>query len=242
MGIVVVMAAIAFPFASGLEEGNKMMGCQANLRAIDRALKLYHLDVGRYPGPVRTICDACNTTSDNALPECPNCGEKEKIRYVGGLHDLVEGGYLKDTCLGCPAGPYERTQPQYYIAYEENDPEADKGSGAFKYLPTRTTWSAAGGLGTTDTIDGRSVPIYFRQLGPDPTAPAPWDGAAIEWYADESTVVTWCNHHAGLIRRDGKDQYLMLFLDGRVQLHDMADVVGGDAIVDETWRTAPKAP
>ena len=239
IGIFVVLAAMAFPFATGVKEGNNMMGCQANLRGIDRATKLFHLDTGKYPRPVSTICHACSTTTPNAVEECPSCGETDDLEYVGGLHDLVEGGYLKQQCLACPASPYDREQPQHYISYEGEDPDADKGGGAFKYLPNRTTWSAASGLSTTDTINGRDVPIYFRQLAPDPTATAPWDGNSIEWHADESTVVTWCNYHAGLIRRNGEDQYLVLFLDGQAQLHSLDSLAGSDAAIDETWRVTP---
>ncbi len=241
IGIFVLLAVVAFPFVTGVEEGNKMMGCQSNMQAIYRALKMYHLDMHGYPGPLKTVCWACNppTVTDHWVDKCPVCGETDKLEYVGGLHALVNGGYLDLQSLVCPSSPYDREQAVYTTSYEDEDPDADKGNGAYKFLPNRISWSEAGGLSTTDSVEGRDVPIYFRQLAPDPKAPAPWNGRGITWNADESTVVTWCNYHAGLIRRDGKDQYLVLFLDGRVQMQDMDRIAGSDALIDETWRATP---
>jgi len=213
IGIIVLLFAIMIPIASRLVAGQRFQGCEMRLNKIGHALRMYRLDEGGFP-PYEVV--------------------NGKIRGRG-LLALLDTGYLRspDT-LRCPSDDrdYASECTQYGTAafgYGPKDPISymwiDPGAGhvaslpAFKYLSDRQV-----AVGDRD---------YDR---------VPYAGRGSAYQPDDTTVLTWCNYHQGVITEGGKGQYLVLFYDGHIERLNASLLRSGDVSTtppEEAWRVWP---
>jgi prepilin-type N-terminal cleavage/methylation domain-containing protein len=237
IALVAVLAAIIVPIGRRLRVDNRKMTCQQHLQAILQALKMYRLDEGQFPyfdpiadGPPRAYSPALDP--DN--------------RRHFGLMLLLDGGYITNprilTCgddrsgfaacydtvdpCGPPPGGCARQTADVVEAYVRKDCAAD----AWPYQPFRGQ--------TTDDIDpvtGRNQ-LYRQLVGPrsDGLPGGGW-GSARYWVPDDTTIVTWCPHHAKRLTRGGRGQYLVLYYDGRINEQDASLFAAGGG-----WRVQPE--
>ena len=195
IAILAVLASIAFRFGDRLGEGQRVVQCQAQLKAIYQAIRMYKLDTGGVPPFI--------PAEYSNLIGLAKTGDPDARRKVSeyGLNLLYVLGYIDSRrALKCPDNdldPRGYSYVEVYWAemngYQTQDPE----TGEWPYLPD---------LGITDPSD----PRYYRQLQPRGELPRRW------WPSDD-TVITWCRFHRGLYRKGGHDLDLVLFWDGSVE-------------------------
>ncbi|HIE09168.1 MAG TPA: type II secretion system protein [Armatimonadetes bacterium] len=195
IAILAVLASIAFTFGDRLGEGERVVQCQAQLKAIYRAIKMYKLDTGGVP--------PFYPSEYEALLQDAKGGDEHARQRVSeyGLNLLYALGYIDSRrVLKCPdndVNPRDYPYVEVYWAemngYQTQDPDTLE----WPYLPD---------LGITDPND----PRYRRQLQPATEPPHRW------WPSDD-TVITWCRFHRGLYRKGGRDMDIVLFWDGSVE-------------------------
>jgi len=194
IAILAVLASIALRFGDRLGEGQRVVQCQAQLRAIYQALKMYKLDTGGVPpfSPAEYI----------SLPP--------EGRWEYGLGVLYQMGYLDNKkVFKCPdhdIDPRDFAQIEDYWAAMNGYQDPRDESGQFPSPSNINEWPYLPDLGITD----RANPNFYRQLQPAGETPSRW------WPSDD-TVVTWCRFHRGLYRKGGEDLDLVLFWDGSVE-------------------------
>ncbi len=191
LAILALLASIAFRFGDRFGEGQRAAQCQAQLRAIYQALKMYKLDEGGVPPFDPLLAQDSDPTKD----------------LNQGLWVLYNLGYIKSRrTFKCPdnevsvrdfeSEPDEERRVLLYWREMNGYQRYDEEAGQWPYQPD---------LGITDP----SNPNYYRQLQPTSEIPRRW------WPRDD-TVVTWCRFHRGLYRKGNVDQDVVLFWDGRV--------------------------
>ena len=235
MSIAAAVVAITIPAAQSLSQGNRATTCVTQMQRIGQALKLYALDEGSVPAFYPGMHDPASGL-DELLPEVDDEDGwvEEKIRRSGLLR-LVDTGYLgNEATLNCPADFEHRLgHPLYAYSYMVRDEEAESVSGPYvdynqhKYLSCR-------GI-SRDAAD----PDVRRQLSPlPPTA----TGELVPeisrgWHPDDTTLVTWCEHHHHAIRQNREGQYMALFWDGSARRIPGYVFRGGGPV--DAWRVRP---
>lgn len=205
MAILAVLASIAFRFGDRLGEGERVVQCQAQLKAIYQAIKMYKLDTGGVP-PFFTR--DWRGPDDEVYKGYLDLPPTERWKYGLGL--LYQMGYLDNKkVFKCPDHDIDpRGFPSiedYWAAMNGYQDPRDE-NGQFPSPTDINQWPYLPDLGITDPND----PNFYRQLQPKKVDPRRW------WPADD-TVVTWCRFHRGLYRKGGHDLDLVLFWDGSVE-------------------------
>lgn len=215
ISIATVLMAMAVPIGKSLREGNRMMACGSNLKAIHQAMKLYALDErGVPPSELAVGDDPANLTTEPVGP---------------GLWALYITGYFgQQTILHCPSGvAMAKTDPEYYRSYDGRDKKAGyDGSGnlsglnQYRYLPYRGE-------------DDPASPDFYRQLARGTGTTTVYDPT---WQPDDRALVCWCDHHAESFTRGGEGQYQVLYWGGQVKVkpRSLFRKAGQDA-----WRVRP---
>lgn len=244
IGVVALLFAIMIPIGRRMRESNRMNMCEVNLQSVYRALKMYQLDEGAYPyfDPMG-VNDAEHPYAgepppyhDPTDPTGPPTPESWEGRRHYGLLKLLDAGYITNPkTLQCPRDPGPQTTSMvpdtsrvssigpyesYCIVLDESgapvlvtDPITGEQRAIYKYQPNRRRQEAGEPPFTSD---------WYRQLAaakPDPTDPTKEyaDFRDRYWMPQDSSIITWCDYHARSYTRGGKNQYIVLFHDGRIQ-------------------------
>jgi len=225
--LLAIAIAIMLPMLPGVGTRGLGMQCQLNLQALYQAIKLYHLDYQGYP-PFDTCSPDQSPPTGRGLLALYSF-----VEYDPQVADYrrIRTGYLNSpSYLHCPLD-----RSQKFKADDDNDGKIDEeffnfydddGDGmidedlksaeycsyqvredivkdygdTFTYLRTRTTNPAD--------------PDAYRQLsrlcieGSD----------KIPYFADDTTVITWCKHHRRTLKRGNNPADLVLFLDGHIKI------------------------
>jgi len=215
IGIAMVLMAMAVPIGKSLREGNRMMACGSNLKAIHQAMKLYSLDErGVPPSELAAGDDPSDLTMEPVGP---------------GLWALYMTGYVgQQTTLHCAhAAAMQKTNPEYYRSYDGRDKKAGYDASGnlsalnqYRYLPYR---------GEDDTTSAD----YYRQLARGTGTTTLHDPT---WQPDDNALVCWCDQHAESFTRSGEGQYQVLYWGGQVKVkpRTLFREAGRDA-----WRVWP---
>lgn len=244
--LIAIATAIILPTIPGITVRGKGLNCQLNLQIIYQAIKLYHLDYQGYPP----------FDFDNCLPSNPPVGRGLLSLYSFTIPDQtaplryrrIRTGYLNSSSyLHCPLDRSQKfgadddgdglideelfnwldedgdgrfdedLKGTEYCSYQVPEEIVKEGGDKFTYLRTRT--------------NNPNDPDVSRQLskicveGSD----------KVPYFADDTTVITWCKYHRRNLKRGGEQADLVLFLDGHIRV--MTAPTSGNAIVG--WRRKP---
>lgn len=246
LGLLAVAAAIILPTIPGVSTRGLGMQCQLNLQAIYQAIKLYHLDYQGYPPFDFQSCSPSNPPVGRGLLTLYSFTQADPTAPLG--YRRVRTGYLNSpSYLHCPL---DRTQK--FGVDDDNDDKTDEelfnfldddGDGVFDEDLKRTEYCSyqvredfVGEVGDSFT--------YLRTRtanGNDPDAMRQLSRICIEgvdkipYFADDTTVVTWCKYHRRTLKRGNRPADLVLFLDGHIKIMEAPkednNVVG--------WRRRP---
>lgn len=244
LALLAIAVAIILPVIPGVNTRGLGIQCQLNLQAIYQAIKLYHLDYQGYPP-----FDTCSPQ------QSPPIGRGLLALYSFVEYDpqlanyrRIRTGYLNSpSYLHCPLDRSQKLNADddndgkvdeeffnfvdddgdgkvdedlksaEYCSYQVGEDIVKDPGDAFTYLRTRTGNSAD--------------PDASRQL-----SRLCIDGVdKIPYFADDTTVITWCKHHRRTLKRGGSPADLVLFLDGHIKIMEAPqpdnNVVG--------WRRKP---
>jgi len=214
IGIIVILLGITVPIGMRLQAGNRLMGCESNLRKIHQALRMYRLDEGGFPP--YTYDPATNTIQGRGLLALLDLGYIKTPRILECPLDTHEHDLTTVTIDAYPA--YDNEDP---LSYQWIDPDAVTANNipAFRYLTDR-------GAGAGDRDIDR----------------IPHDGRGTLYQPDDTTLLTYCSQHRKTITKGGQPQYLALFYDGRVEQMNEDLFRNGDPSAlppEEAWRVWP---
>ncbi len=254
IGIMALMAGILFPAFKGIRDNVKKHQCQANLRDIYHALRMYEADWGCYPESLlwlhsRVLDELAGTTT----PVDP-----------AQVYSLLEqkGLYLTSARIfHCPADthhekPVEERDGRYYIdpyyfTYAVPLPDDLLAPYFSVILPYYQDLPEV-----VQCIPRWAVPYVRRRmplrdelrLSPDdPRRPFLEYISQKQLYAKEpfaSTVITWCTAHRdldqnGQPRSGSKD--IVLFIDGHTEVRETSEMLR--EMIDgypAAWRIEPR--
>jgi prepilin-type N-terminal cleavage/methylation domain-containing protein len=263
IAVVAVLFAIMIPIGRRMREDNRTSMCELNLQSIYRGLKMYRLDEGAYPylDPLG-VPDADHPDAgepppyhDPLDPTGPPTAQSWEGRRHYGLLKLLDAGYITNPkTLECPRDPGPRTTSivpdttgvssigpyeSYCIIVDETGapimvthPPTGIDHPIYKYQPNRR-WQEAG--------EPPFTADWYRQLASGvPTDPSDLtiqyaDFSDRYWMPRDSAIITWCDYHARTYTRGGKNQYIVLFQDGRIQPRPEDEFM---ADLENAWRNA----
>ncbi|MDW8207954.1 MAG: prepilin-type N-terminal cleavage/methylation domain-containing protein [Chloroherpetonaceae bacterium] len=224
IAIIAILAAIAFPVFNNVRKKQRESTCLTQMHDLYRNLKLYYADNNKYPAALLGFAENIDGTFYTGSGQ-PVSLERLTYRPLTG-----EQRYLKDkNVFSCPDNPVKDPQQVTTVVYPPNVPLT--GTVVFTQRIADNIRNKAVPAGqpiyfyTYDSYDigprldsnGRPIPNTWELhysldwtggSGPgDPPNQLKYASTAPE----NSTVVTWCTHHAALA---GSDQVNVLLLSG----------------------------
>lgn len=246
LGLLAIAAAIILPTIPGVSTRGLGMQCQLNLQAIYQAIKLYHLDYQGYPPFDLQNCSPSNPPVGRGLLSLYSFTQIDSTAPLG--YRRVRTGYLNSpSYLHCPLDRSQKfgidddndgkiDEELFNLLDDDGDGVVDEDLKRAEYCSYQVREDFAREMGDSFT--------YLRTRtanGNDPDAMRQLSSICVEgvdkipYFADDTTVITWCKHHRRTLKRGNKPADLVLFLDGHIKImeapsHDN-DVVG--------WRRRP---
>lgn len=229
LGLIAIAAAIILPTIPGVSTRGLGIQCQLNLQAIYQAIKLYHLDYQGYPPFDFANCSPSNPPVGRGLLSLYSFVQPDSTAPLG--YRRIRTGYLNSpSYLHCPL---DKTQK--FGVDDDNDGKIDEE--LFNFIDDDGDGKVDEDLKRAEYCSYQVPEGFVREVGDsftylrtrtankdDPDAMRQLsriciDGSdKIPYFADDTTVITWCKHHRRTLKRGNEPADLVLFLDGHIKI------------------------
>ncbi|MCS7252569.1 MAG: type II secretion system protein [Armatimonadota bacterium] len=230
LGLIAIVTAIILPTIPGVGTKGLGMQCQLNLQVIYQAVKLYHLDYQGYPPFDFQGCLPSNPPVGRGLLSLYSFPQPDTTAPLG--YRRIRTGYLNSpSYLHCPL---DRTQK--FGADEDGDNLIDEelsnlldddGDGKVDEMDLKRAEYCSYQVPEDFVGEDGDKFTYLRTRTGNPNDPDSMRQLSricversdkIPYFADDTTVITWCKHHRRTLKRGKEPADLVLFLDGHIKI------------------------